>query len=145
MTEFDTDTLYRKEGRRYKPAFSIRRWDYDGDAMKVGTFRLTHAYDTGARRYEYDVTPDTASVVAALVQYRTAIEKAIADRAVARPSGSIPYTKRQLAIIEEFREKMAKAGGMLPTYWVHASAFDISEAAVNALREALAAQQEQTT
>lgn len=140
MTEHDTDTLYRKEGRRYKPAFSIRRWDFDGDAMKPGTFRLTHAYESGGRRYEYDVTPDTAAVVAALSQFRLAVEAEINSMASARPGPqTVPYTKKQQAVLERFRAEMEAVGGMLPTWWQHSSAHEISEAAAKVLRKHLEA------
>ena len=51
MNITDTETLYRKVGRRYVPAYSLAHWNYDGDLMPVGSFRLVHAYSDGGRRY----------------------------------------------------------------------------------------------
>ena len=45
----ETETLYRKDGRRYVPAYSLAHWNYDGDMMPVGSFRLVHAYNDGGR------------------------------------------------------------------------------------------------
>ena len=33
----------QQEGRRYVPAYSLAHWNYDGDMMPVGQFRLVHA------------------------------------------------------------------------------------------------------
>lgn len=43
-----------------------------------------------------------------------------------------PYNKRQLAIVEKFRGEMEAAGGLLPSWWQHSSAYEIAKAAVNA-------------
>ena len=126
-------TLYRKEGRRYVP--HEVRWSDPSDGMKVGTFRLTYAYAEGGRRYEYEVTPDTAGFVAASVLYRQAIETAINEAAMASPQlGCKPYTKRQLAIIETFRRDMAATGGLVPTWWQFKSSWQISQAAIEAMK-----------
>jgi hypothetical protein len=129
-----SETVYIKRGRRYVP-FSNWERDY-GDSMKVGTFRLTYAYADGSRRYAYDVRPDTAGFVAACEVARQAMEAAIQDAAIAAPSaGMSTYTGKQRALIERFRADMAAAGGLVPTSWNHASARDISQAAIDAARE----------
>lgn len=124
------ETLYKKVGRKYVPV-SAHWSDHGGDQMAVGTFRLTYAYADGARRYEYDVTPHTASADAAMMIAKIAMEDAIKDAARLTPSGST-YTKTQLATIEEFRERM---GGMFPLYWNQATAYEIAEAGIKAVRE----------
>lgn len=126
-------TLYEKRGRKYVPVQD--RWD-DRDGMKVGTFRLTYCYAKGASRYEYEVTPDTASFVAAAMIAREAMEEAVRERSVATEHiQSIPYTKKQQAILKRFRKEMADAGGLLPNWWQHTSAYELSEAAIKAVRE----------
>ena len=49
MTTTETETLFRKVGRRYVPAYSLADWSYDKDLMPVGSFRLVHAYSHGGR------------------------------------------------------------------------------------------------
>jgi len=124
-----TETLYKKVGRKYVPV-SAHWSDNNGDQMAVGTFRLTYAYEDGARRYEYEVKPDTASFVAASMIAKIAMESAIKEASKMRASGE--WRKAQLAAIDEFREKM---GGMFPTWWNEQSAYDISEAAIRAVAE----------
>ncbi len=132
MTEKPTETLYKKVGRRYVPVAAKWYEDDRCDQMKTGAFRLTYAYNDGGRRYEYDVTPATAPVVAAMMIARVAIEEAITKASRMEPMSLRNYTKKQKAIIDEFREKM---GGMLPTYWTAKSAYKISEAAIKAVQE----------
>ena len=131
------NTLYEKRGRKYVP-YSLA-WHYVrdiGDQMKVGEFRLTYCYSNGGRKYDYAVTPATAPFVAAAMVAREAMEQAIRDKVVATNHiKSQPYTKKQLAIIERFRKEMSDAGGLLPTWWDHASAYEISEAAIKAVQE----------
>jgi hypothetical protein len=98
--------------------------------MAVGTFRLTYAYGDGGKRYEYAVTPDTAAAVAAMTIAKKAMEVAIAEAAKMMPSGGL-YSKKELATIKEFRERM---GGMFPSWWHQASAHDIADAAINAVQ-----------
>ena len=130
MKEHQTETLYRKVGRKYIPVAA--RWYEDGDQMAVGTFRLTYAYKDGGRRYEYDVTPDTAGAVAALMIARQAMEESIHAASQLQPSSSRPYSSREKELIEQFRSDM---GGMMPLYWSAKTAWEISEAAVKAVRE----------
>lgn len=131
-----SETLYRKVGRKYVPAFSSVHDRYDYDLMEVGTFRLTYAYSDGGRRYAYDVKPDTAGFVAAAMLYKQKMEAAINDASIAKPQlGTVtPYTRKQLNLIEQFRKDMAEAGGLTPTHWTHATAYQISEAAINAMK-----------
>lgn len=126
--------LYEKRGRKYVPVQD--RWGDGRDCMKVGQFRLTYCYSEGGRRYEYEVTPATASFVAAATVAREAMEQAIRDKVVATDHiKSQPYTKKQLAIIERFRKEMVAAGGLLPFWWENTSARDLSAAAIKAVQE----------
>jgi hypothetical protein len=70
-----TETLYKRVGRKYIPV-SAHWSDCNGDQMATGTFRLTYAYADGGKRYEYEVTPDTAAAVAAM----TIAKKAMAGQ-----------------------------------------------------------------
>lgn len=126
-------TLYEKIGRRYVPVSERWHRSCDEDQMKVGTFRLTYCYTDGGRRYEYDVTPVTASWIAAAMIAKEAIEQAITEAASAKPSEPRAYTKKQQQIIKKYRAEMAAAGGNFPNWWSVGSARDISEAAIKAL------------
>ena len=127
------EVLYRKKGRRYIPAVDVEPWSHD--VMKPGEFRLTHCYEAGARRYEYDVKPDMAGWRAAAMQAKAGMVKAMLERSIARPASAdaVPYTAQQLTIIEKFRADMAAAGGLVPSWWVHATADQIADAALAAV------------
>lgn len=103
--------------------------------MRVGSFRLTYCYTDGGRRYEYEVTPATASWVAAAMIAKVAIEDAIRAKAAANPHASIAYTKKQQEIIKRFRKEMSEVGGLLPEWWEHTSVYDLSQAAIKAVEE----------
>jgi hypothetical protein len=130
--EKETEILYKKVGRKYVPVAA--RWyeERHSDQMQVGTFRLTYAYSHGGRRYEYDVTPATAPMFAAMLVARQAIDDAIREAVKMRPDTPKPYTKKQLAIIEQFKKDM---GGMYPSWWTESSGYDISEAAMKAVMD----------
>jgi len=132
MIEIETTTLYEKRGRKYVPVHA--RWyeDHNIDQMPVGTFKLVYAYADGGRRYEYQIIPDTAGVMAAMMIARSAMEDAIRESSRIRPSTMQPYTKKQLAAIERFKAEM---GGMFPSHWTENSAYQISEAAMKAVLE----------
>lgn len=132
MTEKPTETLYKKVGRKYVPVAAYWHERYDTDQMAVGTFRLTYAYADGGRRYEYDVQPATAPTVAAMMISKEAMEDAMREAAKMRPSGTVLYTKKQLATIEKFREEM---GGMFPSWWTENAAHEITDAAIKAVLE----------
>ena len=126
-------TLYEKRGRKYVPVQD--RWGDGRDCMNVGQFRLTYCYSEGGRRYEYDVTPATASFVAAATVARQAMEDAIRAKVVSNVHIKVPYTKKQLEILSRFRKEMADAKGLFPLWWENTSACDLSEAAIKAVQE----------
>lgn len=130
-----TDTLYRKKGRRYIPERTTFG-DYEM-SIKTGSFVLVHAYSDGGRMYHYEVKPDNASFVAAAQVARLAMVEAMRKASPARPQlpRTTPYTKKQLAVIKEFRQKMADAGGMLPDFWIHTSLEEIAQAGIDALKD----------
>jgi hypothetical protein len=130
-----SEILYRKVGRKYVPDYSVQS-AYDKDFMKVGTWRMVYAYDEGGRRYEYDVKPDTASFSAACMLARHAMEQAIHEAAKARPQlgTATAYTKKQLKVIEDCRQRMAEAGILMPLHWQHSTAYEISQAAIEAIK-----------
>lgn len=128
------EILYRKVGRRYEPAYNVRD-AWGKDLMPVGTWRMTYAYAEGGRRYEYGVTPDTASFEAACMLAREAMEHAVSEAVKSRPQlGNSCYTKRQLAAIEACRQRLAEVGVAMPTWWQNSSAHEISQAALDAVR-----------
>jgi len=131
MNTKETTTLYEKRGRKYIPVAA--RWQemYDVEQMPVGTFKLVYAYSSGGRRYEYQVTPATAPMMAAMMVAKNAMEEAIREASKMRPIGG-KYTKEQQALIAKFREDM---GGMMPGWWTEQSSYEISEAAMKAVIE----------
>jgi len=127
-----TKALYKKVGRKYVPMAAQWYEESGRDQLNAGTFRLTYAYTDGGTRYEYDVTPATAPMVAAMMVARVAMESAIRDASKMRPNTDQAYTKKQKALIDKFRLDM---GGMYPSWWVEGNAYDISEAAMKAVLE----------
>ena len=125
------ETLFIKQGRRYKPWGNV---DYSTDVMKAGQYRLIFCPEDGRRRYYYDIKPDAAPLMAAYAAAHYAMEEAIWEKAKYRPSSSEPYTPEQLAILEEFRQKMAAAGALMPHYWTSNTAYDIAKAGVDTLK-----------
>lgn len=134
MTTRPTDPLYKKQGRRYVPAYSIADWDYDKDRMAVGTFRLTYAYQDGGRRYEYDVTPDTAGWAAAALLAKHAIVEAMRHAATRhRPATSkLLLTKKQQQAVAQARAILNEAG-VLSSMWESASPEAVADAAIAAV------------
>ena len=130
--------LYEKRGRRYFPAFDINDRPYESDLMRVGTFRLTYAYAGGARRYEYDVTPETAPLRAAMMKAKQAMEDAMQEAMKPEPQNrhTRQWTDEQKAIIARFREDMHKAGGWFPEWWTHETPSKLVDAAIKALEDA---------
>lgn len=134
MTTRPTDPLYKKQGRRYVPAYSVAEWDYDKDRMAVGTFRLTYAYADGGRRYEHDVTPDTAGWAAAALQAKHAMVDALRQAATQhRPATSkVLLTKKQQQAVAQARAILNDAG-VLSSMWESASPESIADAAIAAV------------
>jgi hypothetical protein len=126
-------TLYKKEGRKYVP-YAERLGDYEL-TIPVGSFVLSYAYANGGKRYSYNVKPDTAGFEAAAMIAQNSICEAIHEKSKYDcDKKSIPYTKKQLAIIKEFREKMIEAGGLMPMWWTSKASYEIAEAAIDAVR-----------
>ena len=132
MNTRPTDPLYKKQGRRYVPAYSVAEWDYGKDRMAVGTFRLTYAYQDGGRRYEYDVTPDTAGWAAAALLAKHAMVEAMRHAATQhRPATSrvVPLTKKQQQAVAQARA-ILNGAGVLSSMWEGVSPEDIADAAI---------------
>ncbi|MGL4651558.1 MAG: hypothetical protein ACRC1H_19280 [Caldilineaceae bacterium] len=126
-------TLYVKEGRRYVPWGNAEPWG--SDTMRVGTFRLTYCVGGGERRYRYDVRPDTAGFVAAAELCQHAMEQAMQAAALSKPEPvPVPYTAKQLELIDKFTADMAATGALCPQYWVTDTAREIAQAGVDAVR-----------
>jgi hypothetical protein len=107
-----SEILYKKVGRKYVPQSHVFDFEH---AMPVGSFMLVYAYTDGGRQYEYAVTPDTASFVAAAMVAKKAIEQVIRDKSEYKPQFETFFTKKQQKILIEYREKMRDAGGNMPT------------------------------
>jgi len=133
MIELKAETLYRKVGKRYKPARV--EFPYDCDfSVPVGSFILVHAYTDGGRSYQYDVTPDNAGWKAAATLAKNKMADAMRKRAPAKEhvsKYSKPYTDEQLALISAFRKQMSKAGGLLPDHWTLTTVDDLAQAAID--------------
>ena len=126
----DRETWFRKVGRKYVPIVEAEKYDYV--TMPAEGFTLTHRKG-GATQWEYTVTPDTAGFVAAAMVAGQAMEEAIRQAATYRPSAPVPYTKKQLKIIEQFKADM---GLNVPTWWQQTSAREIVRAGLDAVRGA---------
>ena len=131
----ETETLYRKEGRRYIPTYSLAAWNYEGDMMPVGSFRLVHAYSDGGRRYAYDVTPDTAGWVAAATLAVHAMTEAIHKANRHTIAGGTPWTKKQQAAIAQSNAILEAAGIWSGRGWTTAAAHDVAQAGIDAVKQ----------
>lgn len=134
------EVLYRKIGKRYIPAFNVER-SYDNDLMKPGTFRLTYCYTDCGRRYNYDVTPDTASFVAAAEMFRYEMEQAVleASKAVEQQDRdySKRFTKEQKQVIAQCRDLLDKSGVTTPLWWQHRTGWDMSKHIIERMKDAI--------
>jgi predicted outer membrane protein len=134
------EVLYKKIGKRYIPTFNVER-SYDNDLMKPGTFRLTYCYTDCGRRYNYDVTPDTASFVAAAEMFRYEMEQAVleASKAVEQQDKdySKRYTKEQKQVIAQCRDLLDKSGVTTPLWWQHRSGWDMSKHIIERMKDAI--------
>ena len=128
-----TEVLYKKVGRKYVPVRQTFA-GYDSPTIPVGTFVLTYAYTDGGRSYTYDVTPDTASFVAAAKVAQKAMEEAIQEKCKYKPE-HVKWTTKQQAIMQDFQRQMFKAGGNMPTWWTSASGYEIAQAGIDAARD----------
>ena len=128
-----SDILYKKVGRQYVPQSRIFDFEH---AMPVGSFMLVYAYTDGSKQYEYSVTPDTASFVAAAMIAKKAMQEAIQNKTEFKPDmRGIHWTKKQAAVLIEFRKKMREVGGTLPTWWSSSSSHELADAAINAVKD----------
>lgn len=131
----ETEPLYRKEGRRYIPTYSLAAWNYDGDLMPVGSFRLVHAYSDGGCRYAYNVTPDTAGWVAAATLAVHAMTEAIHKANQLTIAGGTPWTKKQQAAIAQANAILEAAGIWSGRGWTTAAAHDVAQAGIDAVKQ----------
>ena len=135
MTTTETEALFRKVGRRYVPAYSLREWSYDKDLMPVGSFRLVHAYSHGGRRYAYNVTPDTAGWVAAATLAVHAMTEAIHKANQFTVSSPKPWTKKQQEAIRQANAILEAAGIWSGRGWTTAQAYDVAQAGIDAVKQ----------
>jgi len=135
MTTTETETLFRKVGRKYVPAYSLSEWNYDKDLMKAGSFRLVHAYSDGGRRYAYNVTPDTAGWVAAATLAAHAMTEAIHKANQHTIASGTPWTKKQQAAIAQANAILEAAGIWSGRGWTTAAAHDVARAGIDAVKQ----------
>jgi hypothetical protein len=135
MNITETETLFRKVGRKYVPAYSLSEWSYDKDMMPVGSFRLVHAYSDGGRRYAYNVTPDTAAWVAAATLAVHAMTEAIHKANQHTIASGTPWTKKQQAAIAQANAILEAAGIWSRRGWTTAAAHDVAKAGIDAVRQ----------
>ena len=134
------EAVYRKVQRGKRVTYELvgnvsTHWHNDFDLLKPGQFRLEFASQDGMRRYAYPVSPDVAGWEAAAMIASAAMEDAIRKASQAKPMGVVHYTKKQLAVLAECRQKMEACGACLPTHWQFATGYDIARAAIQAVRE----------
>ena len=134
MKTTETETLFRKVGRRYIPAYSLSEWSYDKDLMPVGSFRLVHAYSDGGRRYAYEVTPDTAGWVAAATLAVHAMTEAIHKANQRTIASGTPWTKKQQEAIKQANAILEAAGIWSGRGWTTAQAYEVAQAGVDAVK-----------
>lgn len=127
-----SDILYKKIGRKYIP--QSRVFDFE-HAMPVGSFMLVYAYTDGGKQYEYSVTPDTASFVAAAMIAKKAMQEAIQNKSEYKPIRPAKWTKKQAEIMDEYQYKMRLAGGTFPIWWGASSSHELADAAINAVKD----------
>ncbi len=135
MNITETEPIYRKEGRRYIPTYSLAHWSCEGDLMPVGSFRLVHAYSNGGRRYAYDVTPDTAAWVAAATLAVHAMTEAIHKANQHTIASGAPWTKKQQAAIAQANAILEAAGIWSRRGWTTAAAHDVAQAGIDAVKQ----------
>ncbi len=135
MTTTETETLFRKVGRRYVPAYSLADWSYDKDLMPVGSFRLVHAYSDGGRRYAYEVTPDTAAWVAAATLAAHAMTEAIHKANQRTIASGTPWTKKQQEAIKQANAILEAAGIWSGRGWTTAQAYVVAQAGIDAVTQ----------
>ena len=122
------ETLFRrKPNGRYEVMGESEQMDRI--IMPPQGFTLTHR-KAGVTQWEYAVTPDTASFLAAAMVARTAMEESLRTAATFRPQFERPYTKKQLACIERFKAEM---GMTCPIWWRETSARDVAQAGIDAV------------
>lgn len=128
----EPELLYRKvaNGKRITYLPAVNYVDWTADHMKPGQFRLIYASSKNGRRYEYNVTPDTAGFHAACLIAREAMESKILESAKPRPHHG-QFTKKQKAVLSKCREMMIEAGVLLPEVWQSAQAREISQSAID--------------
>ena len=133
----NTETLYKKIGRRYVPVCGLQIPNPE-TMQKAGTWRMSYQYADRGTRYAYDVTPDTASFAAAAMIATDAIEQALKDAAKAKCAipKNTKFTKKQQAALKHAREIMEAAGGVLPTTWWVENGRTVAEKIVRAIKSA---------
>jgi hypothetical protein len=133
-----TETLYVKQGRKYKPVGTAVRFSHDyQDIMKAGTWRLVYCPKDGAGRYWYGVNPDCASWSAAAMMAENAMIEAINKVSYASMDAGVKLrmTKKQRAAADEARKILMEAGLLQPIWWKHSSAYEIAKAGLDAVRD----------
>ena len=123
------ETWFRKQGRKYIPVVEAEKYDYE--SMPAQGFTLTYRKD-GVTQWEYEVKPDNASFIAAAMVARVAMEDALRTAATYAPRTKQKFTKKQLALIEQFKTDM---GMDYPNWWHEASSRDIAQAGIDAVTE----------
>lgn len=142
MNQEDTQTLYIKKGRKYEVwgnfagrTFGDRSRLIDGDALPVGTSRLTYCPAPGHSRYSYQVNPDHAAFLAAAEVARHAMEEAIRESSAAQVFRPEQYTPEQQAILDRCTKEMREAGILSPG-WTSGVAHEVAQAGIDAVRKA---------
>ena len=122
------ETWYRrKPNGRYEPVVEAEKYDYQ--TMPAQGFTLTYRKD-GMTQWEYDVKPDNASFLAAAIIARVAMEEALRTAATYKPGTGQKFTKKQIALIEQFKTDM---GMSYFSWWQETSSRDVAQAGIDAV------------
>lgn len=131
MNAIETETLYKKVGRKYVPVSRYMAEDFTRK-INIGQFILVGSSATDSSvTYCYTVTPDTAGFVAASQIARGAMTKALVEQMRQRPMKPQPFTKAQRKAIDECAQKI---GMDFPAWWSSSSVSDIVDAGIKAVR-----------
>ena len=136
MTTTETETLFRKVGRRYIPAYSLSEWSYDkGTLMKAGSFLPCARLQRRRAQVRHEVTPDTAGW-----WLLRRWQRACHDRGY--PQGQPAHDRKREAVDEKQQAAIKQANAILEAAgiwsgrgWTTAQAYDVAQADIDAVTQ----------
>jgi len=117
MNSDSNDIIYKKVGKKYFPmGVDTYKWDI----LPVGAHLIV--IDGGCTTRKYNIDPDYAPMLAAVMYCRDELANAIGEATSARPRNQ-PITELQRKKWEEFAESMGESLMLLQ----HDSTYDVAE------------------